>query len=160
MLVVRFQRLKNTGNGKNFRLIESSVLNRRMILVKWLLSLSWNNFQNLFDYTKVIIFDIKVFDMTWIVLTINKSKTVIFSQKKFESCDLLVGNSTRNDSKPPKVEIAVAVVIFVYSSDVDNILLDILGKYHPDSDQPDAQTLREFVDNLQESKYYPLHKLM
>ena len=47
----------------------------------------------------------------------------------------------------------MAVVIFVYSSDVDTILLDILGKYHPDSDQPDAQTLREFVDNLQESKY-------
>ena len=131
-----------------------------MILVKWLLSLSWNNFQNLFDYTKVIIFDIKVFDMTWIVLTIENLKLWFFSQKKFESCHLLVGNSTRNDSKPPKVEIAVAVVIFVYSSDVDNILLDILGKYHPDSDQPDAQTLREFVDNLQESKYYTLHKLM
>ena len=61
--------------------------------------------------------------------------------------------SRRIYSKPFKVEIAVAVVIFVYSSDVDTILLDILGKYHPDSDQPDAQTLREFVDNLQESKY-------
>jgi len=49
-------------------------------------------------------------------------------------------------------EIAVAVVIFVYSGDVDNILTDILNKYHPDSEQPEAQTLREFVDNLQESQ--------
>jgi len=49
-------------------------------------------------------------------------------------------------------EIAVAVVIFVYSSDVDTILLDILGKYHPTSTEPEAQTLREFVDNLQESQ--------
>ena len=46
----------------------------------------------------------------------------------------------------------MAVVIFVYSGDVDNILTDILNKYHPDSEQPEAQTLREFVDNLQESK--------
>jgi len=49
-------------------------------------------------------------------------------------------------------EIAVAVVIFVYSGDVNTILTDILKKYHPDSDQPEAQTLREFVDNLQESQ--------
>ena len=32
------------------------------------------------------------------------------------------------NSKPFKVEIAVAVVIFVYSGDVDNILTDILNK--------------------------------
>ena len=60
--------------------------------------------------------------------------------------------SRSTNSKPFKVEIAVAVVIFVYSGDVDNILTDILNKYHPDSEQPEAQTLREFVDNLQESK--------
>ena len=48
----------------------------------------------------------------------------------------------------------MAVVIFVYSGDVDNILTDILNKYHPDSEQPEAQTLREFVDNLQESKLW------
>ena len=46
----------------------------------------------------------------------------------------------------------MAVVIFVYSGDVNTILTDILKKYHPDSEQPEAQTLREFVDNLQESK--------
>ena len=60
--------------------------------------------------------------------------------------------SRSTNSKPFKVEIAVAVVIFVYSGDVNTILTDILKKYHPDSEQPEAQTLREFVDNLQESK--------
>ena len=49
----------------------------------------------------------------------------------------------------------MAVVIFVYSGDVNTILTDILNKYHPDSEQAEAQTLREFVDNLQESKLSP-----
>ena len=49
----------------------------------------------------------------------------------------------------------MAVVIFVYSGDVNTILTDILKKYHPDSEQAEAQTLREFVDNLQESKLSP-----
>ena len=79
----------------------------------------------------------------------NTIKEVLSSNKEIFTRNSI---SRSTYSKPFKVEIAVAVVIFVYSGDVNTILTDILNKYHPDSDQPEAQTLREFVDNLQESK--------
>ena len=54
-------------------------------------------------------------------------------------------------SKPFQVH-TIVVLVLVYSRDVNTILTDILKKYQLDSDHPGAQTLREFVDNLQESQ--------